>query len=193
MAGAGPRRLAEDPCKFRPREAGTGAAMRWALAQLNEWTWAVAQYRGWLIALATVAGGAAPVLSAARRHLPKAAPLLVVRGGAIALALSAATVAVSSLLHFSDLRWLPPSQRRTLHLSAPGGVLGFARPTVKVVNSVAGLPVEWRAVQASVHTAILCALLAVAALALVVLTARRARRADIRQIVQEEMRRGGRR
>jgi hypothetical protein len=103
------------------------------------------------------------------------------------------TVAVSSLLHFSDLRWLPPSQRGTPHLSAPGGVLGFARPTVKVVNSVAGLPVEWRAVQASVHTAILCALLAVAALALVVLTARRACRADIRQIVQEEMRRGGQR
>jgi hypothetical protein len=60
-----------------------------------------------------------------------------------------------------------------------------------VVNTVAGLPVEWRAVEASVHTAVLCALLAVAAMALVVLSARRARRADIRQIVQEEIRKAG--
>jgi hypothetical protein len=162
--------------------------MRWALAQLNEWTWLVAQYRGWLITLATVIGGAVPLLSAARRRLPRAAPSLVVRSGAITLALSAAAVAICSLLHFSDLRWLAPDQRRSLHLSTPSGILGFAKPTVGVLNSVAGLPVEWRAVQASVHTAILCALLAVAALALVVLTARRARRADIRQMVQEEIR-----
>ena len=167
--------------------------MRWALAQLNEGTWIVAQYRGWLIALVTVIGLAAPVLGAARGHLPGPAQLQVVRGGAMALALSAAAVAVCSLLHFSDLRWLPPDQRHSLRLSTPSGLLGLAKPTVKVVNSVASLPAEWRAVQVSVRTAILCALLAVAALALVVLTARRARRADIRQIVQEEMRGGGRR
>lgn len=167
--------------------------MRWALAQLNEWTWLVAQYRGWLITLATLIGGAVPLLSAARRRLPRAVPLLVVRSAAMALALSAAAAAICSLLHFSDLRWLAPNQRGSLHLSAPGGLLGFARPTVRVLNSVAGLPVEWRAAHASVHTAILCALLALAALALVVLTARRARRADIRQIVQEEIRNGGRR
>jgi hypothetical protein len=169
--------------------------MRWALAQLNEWTWLIAHYRGWLITLATVIGAAVPLLSAARRRLPPAAPSLVVRSGALALALSAATVAVCSLLHFSDLRWLPPGQRSALHLGTPSGILGFAKPTVKVLNSVAGLPVEWRAVQASVHTAILCALLAVAALTLALLTGRRARRAGIRQIVQEELRRpgGGRR
>jgi hypothetical protein len=169
--------------------------MRWALAQLNEWTWLVAQHRGWLITLATVIGAAAPLLSAARSRLPRAAPSLVIRSGAMGLALSAAAVAICSLLHFSDLRWLAPGQRSSLHLSAPGGVLGFAKPTVKVLNSVAGLPVEWRAVQASVHTAIRCALLALAALALVILTARRARRADIRQLVQEEIRKtdgGGR-
>jgi hypothetical protein len=169
--------------------------MRWVLAQLNEWTWLVAHYRGWVITLATVTGGAAPLLSAARRRLPGAAPSLVIRGAALALALSAAAVAVCSLLHFSDLRWLPPAQRGTLHLGTPSGILGFAKPTVKVLNSVAGLPVEWRAVQVSVHTAILCALLAVAAVTLAVLTARRARRADIRQVVQEEIRKaaGGRR
>jgi hypothetical protein len=161
---------------------------RWALVQLNDWTWLVAQYRGWLITLATVIAGAAPFLSAARKHLPQPSPSLVLRSGAIALALSAAAVAICSLLHFSDLRWLTPDQRRSLHLSAPGGFLGFAKPAVDVLNSVAGLPVEWRAAQAAVHTAIVCALLAVAAFALVVLTWRRARRASIRQIVQEEIR-----
>ena len=158
------------------------------LVQLDDWTWLVVQYRGWLITLATVIGGAAPLLSAARKHLPRPAPSLVVRGGAMALALSAAAVAICSLLHFSDLRWLAPDQRRSLHLSAPGGLLGFAKPAVGVLNSVAGLPVEWRAAQAAVHTAIVCALLAVAAFTLMVLTWRRARRADIRQIVQEEIR-----
>ncbi len=162
--------------------------MRWALTQLNEWTWFVAHYRVWLITLATVIGGVVPLMSAARRHV-RSAPSLVIRGGAMTLALSAAAVAICSLLHFSDLRWLAPDQRRSLHLSAPGGLLGFAKPTVQVLNSVAALPVEWRAVHVSVRTAVLCALLAVAALALVVLTARRARRADIRQLVQEELRR----
>jgi len=162
--------------------------VRWALAQLNDWTWLVAQYRGWLIALATVIGGAAPLLSAARKNLPPPSPSLVVRSGAMALALSAAAVAICSLLHFSDLRWLAPGQRASLHLSAPGGLFGFTRPAVRVLNSVAGLPVEWRAAQAAVHTAIVCAFLAVAAVALMVLTWRRARRADIRQIVQEEIR-----
>jgi hypothetical protein len=162
--------------------------MRSALAHLNEWTWLIAHYRVWLITVATVIGAARPLLSAARRHLPRAAPSLVVRGGAMGLALSAAAVAICSLLHFSDLRWLPPNQRKSVHLSAPGGLLGFAKPAVKALNSVADLPVEWRAVQASVHTAIICALLALAALVLAVLTARRARRSDIRQIVQEEIR-----
>jgi hypothetical protein len=167
--------------------------MRRALAQLNEWTWLVAHYRGWLIVLITLIGGLAPVLSAARRQRPRPAPVLVVRGGAMGLALSAAAVAMCSLLHFSDLRWLPPGQRGSVHLSTPSGLLGFAKPTVAVVNSVAGLPAEWRAARVSVHAAILCALLALAALTVVALTARRARRADIRQIVQEEIRAGGRR
>jgi hypothetical protein len=162
--------------------------VRWALGQLDDWTWLVAQYRGWLIVLAVVIGGAAPLLSAARKRLPTPAPSLVVRDGAMALALSSAAVAICSLLHFSDLRWLAPDQRGSVYLSAPSGLLGFTKPVVVVLNSVAGLPAEWRAGQASVHTAIACALLAVAAFALAVLTRRRARRADIRQIVQEELR-----
>ena len=161
---------------------------RWLLVQLNDWTWLVAQYRGWLIALAMVIGGAAPLLSAARKHLPQPSPSLVVRSGAMAVALSAAVVAICSLLHFSDLRWLAPDQRGSLHLSAPSGFFGITRPAVGVLNSVVGLPVEWRAAQAAVHTAIACALLAVTAFALMVLTWRRARRAGIRQIVQEEIR-----
>lgn len=162
--------------------------VRWALVQLNDWTWFVAQYRGWLITLATVIGGAAPLLRAARKRLPRPAPSLVVRSGAVALALSAAAVAICSLLHFSDVRWLAPDQRGRLYLSAPSGLFGFTKPVVEVLNSVAGLPVEWRAAQASVHTAIICALLAVAAFTVAGLTWRRARRAEIRQIVQEEIR-----
>jgi hypothetical protein len=162
---------------------------RWVWVHLNDLTWLIAQYRGWAIALAVIVGIAAPLLRAARKGLPRAAPALVVRSGGTALALSAAVVAICSLLHFSDLRWLPPGQRTSVHLSAPGGFLGFAKPAVSVLNAVAGIPVEWQAAQVSVHTAIVCALLAVAAAFLVVLTWRRGRRAEIRQIVQEEMRR----
>src|SRR6201986_1215460 len=162
---------------------------RWALAHLDGWTWLVAEYRVWLITLATVIGLAVPLLGAARKHLPRPAPSLVIRSGAMALAFSAATVTVCSLLHFSDLRWLAPDQRKTVHLSAPGGLLSIAKPVVAVVNSVAGLPVEVRATQVSVHTAFVCALLALVAFFLVAVTWRRARRADIRQIVREEIRR----
>jgi hypothetical protein len=76
-----------------------------------------------------------------------------------------------------------------VHVSAPGGVFSFAKPAFGVINSVADLPVEWRATQMAVHTAISCAFLTLAALVLIVITWRRARRAEIRQVVQEEMRR----
>jgi hypothetical protein len=42
--------------------------VRWALVQLNDLTWLVAQYRGWVIPLVTVIGGAAPLVSAARKR-----------------------------------------------------------------------------------------------------------------------------
>jgi hypothetical protein len=167
----------------------SAGAARWALAHLDGWTWLVAEYRVWLITLATVTGLAVPLLVAARKRLPQPAPSLVIRSGAMALAFSAAMVTICSLLHFSDLRWLAPGQRSAAHLSAPGGLFGFARPMVSVINSVAGIPVEYRATQVSVHTAIGCALLALAALVVVAMTWRRAHRADIRQIVREEIRR----
>ena len=121
--------------------------------------------------------------------MPRPVPSLVIRSGAMALAFSAAAVTICSLLHFSDLRWLAPGQRSTVHVSAPGGLLSFAKPLVSVVNSVAGIPAEFRATQVSVHIAVVCALLALAGLFLVAITWRRARRADVRQIVREEMRR----
>jgi hypothetical protein len=167
----------------------SSSAARWALVHLDDLTWLVAEYRVWLITLATVIGLAAPLLGAVRKHLPRPAPSLVICSGAMALAFSAATVTACSLLHFSDLRWLPPSQRTAAHLSAPGGLFGFAKPIVAVVNSIAGIPVESRATQVSVHTAVVCAFLALAAFFLVAITWRRARRADIRQIVQDEIRR----
>ena len=162
---------------------------RWAVAHLGTWTWLVAEYRTWLIVIATVIGIAAPLLSAARKNRPRPAPSLIIRSAAMALGLSAATATACSLLHFSDLRWLPPDQRAAAHLNAPGGLFSFAKPIVAAVNSVAGIPAEFRATQVSVHAAITCAFVALAALLAVALTWRRARRADIRQIVREEIRR----
>ena len=162
---------------------------RWALVRLDAWTWLVAEYRTWLIVIATVIGMAAPLVGAARRQRPSPAPSVVIRSTAMALAFSAATVTVCSLLHFSDLRWLPPGQRTATHLSAPGGLFSFAKPIVAVVNSVAGVPAEFQATQVAVHTATACAFLALAAFFLVAVTWHRARRADITQIVREEIRR----
>jgi hypothetical protein len=170
-------------------ELMSSGAARWTLAHLDGWTWLVAEYRAWLITLVTVIGLAVPLLVTARKQLPRPAPALVIRSGATALAFSAAMVTICSLLHFSDLRWLAPSQRTSAHLSAPGGLFGFAKPIVSAINSIAGIPVEYRATQVSVHTAIFCAFLALVAFFLVAITWRRARRADIRQIVQEEIRR----
>ena len=162
---------------------------RWAVAHLGTWTWLVAEYRTWLIVMATVTGIAAPLLSAASRNRPRPAPSVIIRSAAMALGFSAATATACSLLHFSDLRWLPPDQRAAAHLSAPGGLFSFAKPIVAAVNSVAGVPAEFQATQVSVHAAITCAFVALAALFAVALTWRRARRADIRQIVREELRR----
>ena len=162
---------------------------RWAVAHLGTWTWLVAEYRTWLIVIATVIGIATPLLSAARKNRPRPAPSVIIRSAALALGLSAATATACSLLHFSDLRWLPPDQRAAAHLSAPGGLFSFAKPMVAAVNSVTGVPAEFRATQVSVHAAITCAFVALAALFVVALTWRRARRADIRQIVREEIRR----
>jgi hypothetical protein len=159
------------------------------LTHFNDWTWLAVEYRVWLIILATAIGLAVPLVAAARRDMPRPAPSLMVRGGAIGLALSSALMAICSLLHFSDLRWLPASQRGSVHVSAPGGVFGFAKPAVGVINSVANLPAEWQATQVAVHTAIACSFLALAGLLLLLLTWRRARRAEIRQVVQEELQR----
>jgi hypothetical protein len=159
------------------------------VAHLNDWTWVAVEYRVWVIVLATVIGLSVPLLSAARADAPRPAPSLVVRGGAVGLGLSSALMSVCALLHFSDLRWLAPSQRGSVHVSAPGGVFGFAKPAVGVINSVADLPAEWRATQVAVHTAIICAFLTIGALLLIAATWRRARRAEIRQVVREEIQR----
>jgi len=104
------------------------------LTDLNDWTWLAVEYRVWLIILATVIGLLVPLVAAARRDMPKPAPSLVVRSGAIGLGLSSALMAICALLHFSDLRWLAPSQRGSVHVSAPGGVFGFAKPAVGVIH-----------------------------------------------------------
>ena len=135
------------PAGFCSGQGGTDEfrAARWALAHLGGWTWLVAEYRLWLIMLATVTGLAVPLLVAARKPLPRPAPSLVIRSGALALAFSAAMVTICSLLHVSDLRWLVPGQRAAAHLSAPRGLFGVGKPVVSVINSIAGIPVEYRA------------------------------------------------
>jgi hypothetical protein len=170
-------------------DAMNSGPVRGALAHLNAWTWLVAENRTWLIVIVTVIGLAAPFLSASRKGRPRPAPSVVIRSAAMALGFSAAAVTACALLHFSDLRWLPPGQRAAAHLSAPSGLFSFARPIVAAVNSVASVPAEFRATQVAVHAALTCALLALGALLVTVLTWRRARRADIRQIVREEIRR----
>jgi hypothetical protein len=127
---------------------------RWALTHLDAWTWLVAEYRIWLIVILTAIGFAAPLLIASRKHRPRPAPSVVIGSAAMALGFSAATVTACSLLHFSDLRWLAPGHRATAHLSAPGGLFSFAKPIVAVVNSVAGVPAEFRAIEVSIHAAI---------------------------------------
>jgi len=113
--------------RLQKKDVMNSGPAHWALAHLNTWTWFVAEYRTWLIVLATVAGLAAPFLGATRKCRPGPAPSVVIRSAALALAFSAATVTACSLLHFSDLRWLPPGQRATAHLDTPGGPFGFAK------------------------------------------------------------------
>ena len=111
---------------------------------------------------------------------------MCVHSGGATLAFSSAVVAVSSLLHFSDLRWLPPDRRGALDVSAPAGIFGnIAKPVVTAVNSVAGIPAEWQAAQMAIHTATVCVFLALVGYLLVVLSRRRAQRAEIRLLVWE--------
>lgn len=171
------------------------SSVQGTLTILNTWTWPVAEYRGWVVVIITVLGLLAPFLTASGKYGTRPLPSVVIRSGAMALAFASALVTVSSLMHISDLRWLTPSQRTSPHLSAPpsggllGGALSFAKPVVKAVNSVATVPAEFRAIQVSVHVAVTFALLALAGILVAGLTARRARRAEVRQIVRQEIRR----
>jgi hypothetical protein len=94
-----------------------------------------------VIILATVIGLSLPLVTAATSGAPRPALSLVMRGGAVGLALSSALISVCSLLHFTDLRWLAANQRGSVHVR------------------------------------------------LIVVTWRRARRAEIRQVVREEIQR----
>lgn len=160
---------------------------QWA-PQLDSWTWFVAENRVWVMVIITVIGFVAPFLSGLGKYRTRPTPSVVIRSAAQALGFAAALVTVCALMHFSDLRWLTPRQRVAEHLNAPGGMFSFVKPIVGVVNSVASAPVEFRAIETSVHVAIGCALLALGAVLLAALTSRRARRADIRAIVREEIR-----
>jgi hypothetical protein len=155
---------------------------------LDSWTWFAAENRVWLMVIVTVIGLAAPFLGALRKDRVRPVPSVVLRSGATALGFAAALVTVCSLTHFTDVRWLTPAQQVTMHLDAPGGMFSFARPIVGAVNAAAGVPVEFRAIQASIHVAIVCGLIALGALLVAALTSGRARRAEIRQFVRNEIR-----
>lgn len=159
---------------------------RWIAERLNELTWTIAQYRVWAIILITLAGVVTPLLKARGGGKPLPTPSMCIHSGGATLAFSSAVVAASSLLHFGDLRWLPPGQRGALHVNAPGGIFGnIAKPVVTAVNSVAGIPAEWRAAQMAIHTAIVCVFLALVGYLLVVLSRRRAQRAEMRLLAWE--------
>ena len=111
----------------------------------------------------------------------------MLRGAAFTLAFTSTLVAVCSLLHFSDLRWLVPGQRGSVHVSSPAIFGGFGKSAAGVVNSVADVPAEWRATQVSIGTAIHCGLLALLGFTLVLVTRRWARRGEIRLVVNEEL------
>lgn len=161
--------------------------MNLSLGNVGAWTWFVAEYRGWVMVIIAVIGLLLPLLSGFTRGRG-AAPSVMIRSGAMALGFAAALATACSLLHFNDLRWLAPGQRASVHVSAPGGLLSFAKPLVGVVNSVAGVPAEFRAIEASVNVAITCVFIGLAALLVAALTSGLARRADIRQIVRDEIR-----
>lgn len=160
----------------------------WVLGNVGAWTWFVAQYRGWVMLGLAVAGFLAPFLGALGKGRSLPVPSVVIRSAAMALGFAAAAVTACSLLHFSDLRWLPPGQRSSVHVSPPGGLLSFAKPLVGVVNSVAGIPAEFKAIETSVNVAITCVFIALGALLVAALVSGRARRAGIRQIVRDEIR-----
>lgn len=162
--------------------------MNLSLGNVGAWTWFIAEYRGWVMVILAVIGLLLPLLSGFLRGRTGAAPSVMIRSGAMALGFAAALVTACSLLHFNDLRWLAPGQRASVHVSAPGGLFSFARPLVGVVNSVAGIPAEFRAAEASVNVAITCVFIGLAALLVAALTSGLARRADIRQIVRDELR-----
>lgn len=154
---------------------------------LNYATWQIVALRVLLMVLTVVLGTATPMLRARRRQV-RPSRLLAFRSGASALSFMSAIVAICSLLHFSDLRWLPPSQRGGLHLSAPGGLFGsLTGHATAVINSFASIPAEWHAAQIAVPTAITYGGIALVAYGLVLVLGRGARRAEIRQIVQEEL------
>lgn len=159
-----------------------------ALTNLNALTWLAAENRVWLMVALAAIGFVVPLLGGFRRYRPWPTPSVVIRSAAMGLAFAAGAVTVSSLLHFTDPRWLTPAQRVTTHLSAPGGLFSFAKPIVGAFNSIASVPVEFRAIEASVNVAFNCALIGLAALVVVALTSGRARRADIRRVVREEIR-----
>ena len=111
------------------------------VGRLNEWTWVIAQGRGWVTAAAVWAGVLWQGFRALHRGT-RPAPSACIHNGAVMLTGSATVVAVCTLLHFTDLRWVPQAQR--------GGFLGGL--------TAAG----WHAAQIPVHTALVFAAFAVA-------------------------------
>ena len=149
----------------------------WLLGQLNDWTWRLAEAGFWLIAFCCVSAVAVPWVVAHYRARPRPATAILVRKFAGALALTASIVAICSLLHFSDLRWLAPDQRG-VHLSGP-----FTGVLSGIVNVVP----EWHAAKLAIQTAIACTILALAGHIIGLAVSRPAAKAELRQMVQAEV------
>jgi hypothetical protein len=155
----------------------------WWFSHFDKWTWPIAHYGPAVIAVFTAVGFATPILAARRNQVRQPGPMLILNSGFKACGFSCLVVAASAMLHFIDLRWLPPSQRG--HLSIGGG--GILGPAVKVINTAAAAPVELHAAQVAIHFAVSCVFLALLAFLVAFLTNRRARRAEIRQMIRVEL------
>lgn len=144
-----------------------------AATHLNEVAWTVAQYRGWVITIAVLAGVLWPWL----RTRPPALSMCV-HNGAVMLTGAATAVTISTLLHFTDLRWLPPGQ----HPAAPTGFLSdLAKPFITVADTAA-------AAKVSIHTALVFAAIAVTGYLMARLSRRPARRAAEKVRVRVQVR-----
>jgi hypothetical protein len=148
------------------------------LQRLNAATWWVAHAGQWLIIWAVVAAALVPAVVAKYRSKPLPTFSMSMRRGGSALQVSAILVALCTLLHFLDVRLLPPDQRG----SVSSGIFGHLSGAV---NALVNVPAELRAAVAAVTIAVSCGLLALFGWAVAAIFGRAAKKAETLQLIAE--------